>query len=349
MATARHLQVDYDSTVFYHCTSRCVRRAFLCGLDPLTNKNYDHRKTWLIERLTVLAEVFAFGIVSYAIMDNHYHLLLKAMPDISKSWSAHEVIERWGRIHKIPTDVQQWYDGESLDSEKQEKVDAYIEKCRLKLGNLSNIMAEINEHIARRANKEDDCKGRFWEGRFSSQALIDDAALLACMTYIELNPIRANKAESLEESDFTSIKQRLEEAEISNFKTTNNNLSKDKVPLLNFKSLVINKKEDLNNDINNKLSYDHEIGIEMDFKSYAHLVHWYGQIVRKDKVGYIPQDVDLMFNEFKINSKHWLKQMKKFGRYSWAVGAKNKMQEWAERIGISHIGKQNQANMIYLN
>jgi REP element-mobilizing transposase RayT len=344
MATARRLQVDYDSTVYYHCTSRCVRRAFLCGVDPLTNKNYDHRKTWLIERLTVLADVFAFGIVNYAIMDNHYHLLLKAMPNISKSWSAHEVIERWGKIHKIPKDVEKWYDGESLDSEKQEKVDAYIEKCRLKLGNLSNIMAEINEPIARRANKEDNCKGRFWEGRFSSQALIDDAALLACMAYIELNPIRANKAKSLEESDFTSIKQRLEEAE-----SIEPEVLKNHVPLLKFPSLVVNQEEKLNQDLNNKISREYEIDIEMDFKSYARLVHWSGQIVREDKLGYIPKDVDLMFNEFNINSKQWLKQMKTFGRYSWAVGAKKKMQEWAERIGISHIGKQNQVNMIYLN
>ena len=339
MATARRLQVDYDSSVYYHCTSRCVRRAFLCGFDALTNKNYDHRKSWMIERLTVLSEAFAFGIVSYSIMDNHYHLLLKAMPKVSKSWSKHEVVRRWSIIHKIPNLVQQWYDGDLLDDENQEKVNNYIEKWRGRLSNLSNIMAELNEYIARKANKEDDCKGRFWEGRFDSQALLDDAALLACMAYIELNPIRSNKAKSLQESDFTSIKQRLEAQE-----TTEPELLEEHVPLLNFPSMVIKQEEP--NDTKN---CEFEIDIPMDLNSYAELVHWSGQIVRANKSGFIPKDIDLVLSDFKINSKQWLKQMKKFGSYSWAVGAKKKMQQWAERIGINHIGKQNQVNMIYLN
>ena len=84
-----------------------------------------------------------------------------------------------------------------------------ISLWRGRLSDISWFMRCLNETVARRANKEDDCKGRFWEWRFKSQALLDEKALVTCMAYVDLNPIRLGISESLDSSDFTSIQERL--------------------------------------------------------------------------------------------------------------------------------------------
>lgn len=68
----------------------------------------------------------------------------------------------------------------------------------------------VNEYVARMANEEDKCTGHFWESRFKSQALLDERALLTCMAYVDLNPIRAAMAKDLKGSEFTSIQERIE-------------------------------------------------------------------------------------------------------------------------------------------
>jgi hypothetical protein len=89
MATARKVLVDTTVTPFYHCISRCVRRAFLCG-----NEN-GHRKQWIEDRLQELGRIFAINICGFAILDNHLHVLLRLDLAESKSWSAEEVVRRW--------------------------------------------------------------------------------------------------------------------------------------------------------------------------------------------------------------------------------------------------------------
>jgi REP element-mobilizing transposase RayT len=204
MPQPRYTQIDIEATPFYHCISRCVRRAFLCGTDRLTGKSFDHRKGWIVEKLADLCTIFAVRVCAYGVLSSHFHLVLCLDSERARTWSDEEVVSRHGRLFRHSTvRWQQLPPGRGADC---------VARWRARLYDLSWFMRCLNESIARRANAEDHCTGRFWEGRFRSQALLDEAALLTCMSYVDLNPIRAGMAATLEESDFTSIQQRLEEA-----------------------------------------------------------------------------------------------------------------------------------------
>ena len=68
MTQARKSQISLSDTPYYHCMGRCVRRAFLCGEDNLTGKDYSHRKDWIIDKLRELAQIFAIDVCAYAVM-----------------------------------------------------------------------------------------------------------------------------------------------------------------------------------------------------------------------------------------------------------------------------------------
>ncbi|MET0061453.1 MAG: transposase, partial [Candidatus Thiodiazotropha endolucinida] len=208
MPKPRKALVLLEETPYYHCVSRCVRRAFLCGVDAQTGKSYEHRRQWIVDRMKILADIFAIDICAYAVLHNHYHIILQVDTQLAAEWSDHEVIERWERLFSLPVIIQRYLAKEAITQAERDTVSELLTKWRSRLHDISWFMRCINEPIARQANKEDGCTGRYWEGRYKSQALLDEKALAACMAYVDLNPVRAGMAETPEQSEYTSIRER---------------------------------------------------------------------------------------------------------------------------------------------
>ena len=225
MATKRSDLIDYDLTRYFHCCTRTVRSAFI--IEQLSSKfrrkktnkpQYSqaspkiNRRAWLEQRILFLPSVFAIEVCAYAVMSNHYHVVLKANPEQVSTWSDQEVLRRWHQLYQGTQYSQAFVAGQSISTFEQTALTTMIKKCRQKLADISWFMRNINEPLARLANKEDGKKGRFWESRFKSQALLDEQALLTCMAYVDLNPIRANIANTVLDSHYTSGKLRAKAA-----------------------------------------------------------------------------------------------------------------------------------------
>ena len=217
MGLPRSKYVQEGQEGVFHCFSRCVRRAFLYGYDPVTHQDFSHRKAWIVDRLKFLAGIFAIDVCAFAVLVNHVHNILRTRPDIVAAWSDREVAVRWlqlcprkPRSKKKPLPLLEDQINALLASPRR------IAQLRKRLCSLSWFMGRLNEFIARAANAEDKVKGRFWESRFKCQALLDDAAVIACMAYVDLNPIRAGLAATPEDSGFTSIQERIREWQENN-------------------------------------------------------------------------------------------------------------------------------------
>jgi len=316
MPKPRYAQVSLDATPYYHCVSRCVRRALLCGTDISTGESYEHRRQWVEDKLYELANIFAIDICAYAIMSNHYHLVLHINRKQALSLSFDEVISTWHRLFTGNLISQKYCKGHALLKSEMVYLKEKVDCWRTQLMDISWFMRVLNESIARQANAEDHCTGRFWEGRFKSQALLDEAALLTCMAYVDLNPIRAAIADTPETSDYTSIKQRIQQA-------------------LKPKSIKPNKQLFGFSNLANQNSLE---DLPFNFTDYLNLVEETGRILRDDKRGYIHQSTPAILQRLNINSQHWLYLTQNFeSQLKGLVGSVHKIRQVCEKLGYKRI------------
>ncbi len=300
MAIARSVFVSDNTSGAYHCVSRCVRRAWLCGVDQYSGMDYSYRKAYVEQRLQEVAACFAVGIYSYAVMSNHLHVVVHVNVETARQWSEEEVARRWCQL--FPHRDQD----NDLRIQRLLKQTQRLAILRQRLCSLSWLMRCINEPIARIANSEDGCTGRFWEGRFKCQVLADERAVLAAMAYVDLNPIRAGMTVRLDRSHYTSIQQR-----VLSCRADESNTRKKLKPLLGIAPTLSLKQG-----------------------QYIELVQWTGQQVRPDKKGAIPKNTPSALTKTGCTARHWPTQVKAVGSGYWRmIGSAEQLIEKAEAIG----------------
>jgi hypothetical protein len=323
MTQARRNLISLSDTPYYHCVNRCVRRAFLCGEDLHTGRSYEHRRQWIVDKIKELSTWFSIDVCAYAVMANHYHIVLHVNLKRSLGWDDEEVVERWKRLFRGVLLVDRYMAGQCGSEAEGMRAREIIGQWRERLADISWYMRCLNEHVAREANKEDGCKGRFWEGRFKSQALLDEKALLACMAYVDLNPIRAGLSETLEESDFTSIQERIE-AYVQGCDQTDEAVSTSALPdaadsAVSAQSAVADFDESkvsaaaLVDFIGT--SEESTSGLPFHFADYLELVDWTGRAVRADKRGFIPDQVPPILTRLGMEPGSWIETVRHFRRH----------------------------------
>jgi REP element-mobilizing transposase RayT len=313
----------------------------LCGEDRFSGKNFDHRRGWIAERIKQLAAIFAIDVAAYAVMSNHYHIVVRIDRERALDWSVEEVLRRWKELFSGQLLVTRYLSAARAEMTGAEiaKVEALAETYRARLHDLSWFMRTLNEYIARQANAEDGAKGRFWEGRFKSQALLDEKALLAAMAYVDLNPVRAGIAETPEASDHTSIQERvggLPESAESKSRSEDSTPAKDLgAAALNVEGLRAEKEVQplpqaqlMPFDATAQTPW----AVPFAFEDYLELVDWTGRALRSDKRGHVAARQPKILDRMGIDGERFIsyaeRLLKEFGT---VVGAPQAMAKLCAR------------------
>ena len=322
MTKPRSQQISLDDTPYYFLTSRCVRRAFLCGYDRFSNRSFEHRRQQIQDDMQRLGTIYHIDIAAFAVMSNHYHLLVHVRRDDALKESPQSIVERAHRLVAGNDITQRYSKNERLESWEVEKLDLFVDTWRKRLYSISTMMKFLNEGIARRANKEDDCTGHFWECRFKCQALLDEKAVLSAMAYTDLNPIRAGMAATPETSDYTSIQERIGHWKEKSNKESGAEKPEDYQPqqLMKFVGPYREKTPD---------------GLPFTLVDYIELVDWSGRAIRDNKRGAIDEKLPPILERLNISEAHWLELCTHFeSRFRGLVGSVDKLKEVMSKLGL---------------
>ncbi len=320
---ARAEVFDPKEVAILHICARVVRRCFLFGIDPFTGKNHDHRKVWIEDQLKLLAANFGIDLLAFAILSNHFHLILRSRPDVVNTWDDSEVARRWlmlcpkrkknNRSPEEPNDFE-------LNSIRNDP--ERLATIRTRLSDVSWWLRLLCQNIATRANLEDKQTGKFFQGRYRAVRIVDEESLLACAAYVDLNPIRAAMAESIEKSEHTSVQRRIQALPQSG--------PSDPSPMPSVDSflspLTIDEKHDsLGACANQTRERCSDKGfLSMPIADYLELLDASARMIRPDKSGYTPADVAPIFERLKLDQGYWKLQIKEFGRLFAIVAGKPK-------------------------
>jgi hypothetical protein len=295
----------------------------LLGDDPLSGKNYDHRKDWIEIELRRQAACFGIDLLAFALLSNHMHLVLRSRPDIVESWSDTEVARRWLMLCPVrkdsdlnaaePTEPE-------LNSIRNDSV--RLTEIRSRLSDISWWMRLLNQRIAQRANLEDNSPGRFWESRFRGVRLLDEQSILACAVYVDLNLIRAEIAKTIELSDFTSAQRRMEslKAKASDSELEDPEQKSEAVPQIERDAFLapVEIDELVSDQIGPQPSLaGHRASdkgfVSMPTAAYMELLDWTAREFVTGKRGVTAEDTPEVFKRLDIEPEVWFELIRNFG------------------------------------
>ena len=332
-----------------HCVQRCVRQAFLCGFDKNTGNDYEYRRQWIRNRFEFLASVFGIDCLTYTVLSNHLHIVLRSRPDVVKAWSDEEVALRWWKLFPQKKD-KNGKATEPTDSDLGMMTNnpTRITQIRERLSDISWWMRCTAENIARRANKDDQTTGRFWQGRYRAQLILDEASLLACVAYVDLNPVRAAMAATPETSEFTGAKDRIDDlkqrggTKKERSKKSTHAWERSRRRRLSgwMAPIEINEQSDPvgadKSDCGRRASRKGFLSISLT--KYLELLDWTGRQVRSDKTGSIPKHLAPILTRLGFDGLGWCELVVKFGQqFKRVAGNEDSLRQEAGRREQSYM------------
>ncbi len=338
---ARNEVIDPSEVQVLHCIQRCVRRAFLCGQDRYSGQSFEHRRQWIRARLEFLASIFGIDCLTYTVLSDHLHVVLRSRPDVVAIWSDQEVARRWLRLFPKRRNK----DGSAAEP-TQAEIDMIVNQKKVlaerrkRLSDVSWWMRCTAENIARRANAEDECTGRFWEGRFKCQLLLDEASLLACAAYVDLNPIRAALCETPEQSDYTGAKDRLDDLKqqrgLVRMSMHDWERSRERCKSGWMSPIEIDERcDEVGPDLDDSGRRASGKGfLAISLPDYLQLLDWTGREIRDNKRGSIPDHLAPILTRIGLDPPTWCDLVTRFSRvFKRAAGSEERLCEEANRRG----------------
>lgn len=321
----------YDRTEVgtYHCYNNVVQ-----GLDLL-----GPRRSWIEDRLETLASIFAVDVLTFAVLDTHYHSILTNRPDIAETWDDREVIQRWWRLN-----------AQSLRLEApptEDEILTYlalpqvVSEWRLRLGDISWFMKMLDESVSRAANRERERRGHFWADRYQMQVLTDDEALLACVLYVDLNPLRATICDTLEESQYTGIWLRMRDIAAEARRRLGGEVSEESWPTaLKEAGWLLPIAHQGDGEVQNGRRCSDRGLFPFSVEEYLLLADRVARVPALGKAGFQALDLPPFFERLLSRLDEWLNAIKNFAeQFGLVVGKTASIEEFSERKNHNFTGR----------
>jgi len=346
MAIPRRETIVKSEQQYMHLYARCVRRAYLCGADRVSGRNFDYRRDWIVERLMLLTSIYSFQLIAYGICSNHTHVIGRSLPDIAQAWTPEEVLRRWDRIHPLSKQRDENYKPVPLTEAQLTKLAADTKRTEVyrdRLMDVSWLMKDLNEFVARRANREDFTTGHFWESRFKHKILLDECALITELVYVDLNPIRAGLAATPEESDYTSVQARINARDaklnLADLSRLAEVLPADDTAGLDELSQLAAGECEKAESADWLCSLDHgDVLPLMSLDHYLALVDCTGRRLRDGKCGVIDADLAPILERLQVRQENWLVTVAEVARrFRVANGKASSLEELAKKRGKQRV------------